>query len=438
MKTTKKITKEDSELRLYKRGYILISEYKNSKSKISVKDLEGYKYESNLSHLMKSRPDKVHQSNPYSIENISLYLDINNYDISLVSIVYENNTSDLIFKCGKHGDFTSNWNKINGGSGCNFCAGKAVHPDDSVFSKRKDLLKYFKNIDDSKYILCGSDKIVDLICPNCKKPKQIKMNYLNSSGFSCNHCSDGISIPEKFVMNILKQLDIDFIRQYRTDWTQNRRYDFFIIENKNKIIEAHGAQHYEGWSKNKKQLEKQIELDNYKYNLAVNNGIEPRNYIIIDCRKSELEWLKENCENELNNHFDLSYIDWIQVWDNCKSSLMIDICTDWCNKKEEHTTKIFCEKYNMDRSTIISYLKRGNKLGLCEYDPKYETNKNNNNQNKKRYTKPVIQYSLDMEYITEYPSVIEASRVLKIDNSGICKCCVGKRKSVGGYIWRYK
>ena len=53
-------------------------------------------------------------------------------------------------------------------------------------------------------------------------------------------------------------------------------------------------------------------------------------------------------------------------------------------------------------------------------------------------TKSVLQYSKDGKLIAEYPSAREAERTTGCSNSGICNCCKGKRKSVGGYIWKYK
>ena len=41
------------------------------------------------------------------------------------------------------------------------------------------------------------------------------------------------------------------------------------------------------------------------------------------------------------------------------------------------------------------------------------------------------------ELLATFPSTHEAERVTCIDKSNISKCCNGKRKSVGGYIWRY-
>ena len=52
-------------------------------------------------------------------------------------------------------------------------------------------------------------------------------------------------------------------------------------------------------------------------------------------------------------------------------------------------------------------------------------------------TKPIIQYSKECEFIKEWTSAKEASRVLGINKSHIAACCKGKRKSSGGYIWKY-
>lgn len=58
----------------------------------------------------------------------------------------------------------------------------------------------------------------------------------------------------------------------------------------------------------------------------------------------------------------------------------------------------------------------------------------------KALSKPVMQYTLDMIFIKEYPSAAEASRQTGINHTNIIGCCNGKYgyKSAGGYIWKYK
>ena len=53
-------------------------------------------------------------------------------------------------------------------------------------------------------------------------------------------------------------------------------------------------------------------------------------------------------------------------------------------------------------------------------------------------SKSVLQFSKTGELIAEYPSIGEAERQTGCNNGKICECCKGKRKSTGGFIWRYK
>lgn len=52
-------------------------------------------------------------------------------------------------------------------------------------------------------------------------------------------------------------------------------------------------------------------------------------------------------------------------------------------------------------------------------------------------SKPVLQYSKDGELIREWFGAREAARVIGINQSSITRCCQGKRKSAGGFVWKY-
>jgi hypothetical protein len=86
------------------------------------------------------------------------------------------------------------------------------------------------------------------------------------------------------------------------------------------IIETHGQQHYEGWGRDAENLKYQKENDMLKYNLAIQNGIDTKNYIVINCHKSDFKWLKENFVNSLKNYFDLSNIDYTQCFYGLKET----------------------------------------------------------------------------------------------------------------------
>ena len=51
-------------------------------------------------------------------------------------------------------------------------------------------------------------------------------------------------------------------------------------------------------------------------------------------------------------------------------------------------------------------------------------------------TKKVYQYSKDNKFIKEFDSITEASKLYNIPGTNISKCCSGKRKTAGGYIWK--
>jgi group I intron endonuclease len=53
------------------------------------------------------------------------------------------------------------------------------------------------------------------------------------------------------------------------------------------------------------------------------------------------------------------------------------------------------------------------------------------------YQKSVIQYSIEGVLIKTYSSIADASVDLYIDYSSISKVCRGKRKTAGGFIWKY-
>lgn len=56
----------------------------------------------------------------------------------------------------------------------------------------------------------------------------------------------------------------------------------------------------------------------------------------------------------------------------------------------------------------------------------------------KKYKRSVIQYNLNNKIIKEFNSLKEAAEVCGTTDSAILRCCKGKYKSAGGYIWRYK
>lgn len=73
------------------------------------------------------------------------------------------------------------------------------------------------------------------------------------------------------------------------------------------------------------------------------------------------------------------------------------------------------------------------KTGLINFETRVYVN--SCEQAIKKTRKPIIQYDLQGKFIAKYIGVNEAQRITHINN--ISRCLTGKKKQVGGYIWRY-
>ena len=57
--------------------------------------------------------------------------------------------------------------------------------------------------------------------------------------------------------------------------------------------------------------------------------------------------------------------------------------------------------------------------------------------NRKDQSKKVIQLTRDGEVVAQYPSINEAQRQTCVSQSKISLCCNEKRKTAGGFLWRF-
>ena len=261
---------------------------------------------------------------------------------------------------------------INKRLGCCYCSNQRVLIGfNDIKTTIPDLIKYLKNDEDAIKYTSGSTKRIDLKCPLCSYEKNMVINKLTSKGFSCPRCSDSISYSEKFMMSLLDQLNIPYIHQLSKKhfkWCDNFLYDFYIkIYNREIIIETNGIQHFKenGFHKlSGISFKEQFDNDFVKYTIAKDLG-KIDDYVELDCRKSNLNWIKEEILNSklpclLN--FNEDDINWKMCEQACASSLVKITCNIKKNNPD-YTNSYIAKLVGVSIPTVISYLKRGKNIG---------------------------------------------------------------------------
>ena len=204
---------------------------------------------------------------------------------------YVNQKTNILVKCNFCGcEFFMNPSSILRGSGHKPCSSKIVgrkiaKDQDTFVLEAKMKNPSFDVI--GKYI--NNHTNIRIKCCHCGYEKNVITENLLRQIYKCPICSDGTSFPNRLVSATLIDSNIDFEPEKKFDWSGKYRYDFYI-ENINTIIEVNGAQHYDRAMF--KSVEKQKNIDDYKMNLALQNGIEK--YIIIDASKSDFDFIFNN------------------------------------------------------------------------------------------------------------------------------------------------
>ena len=253
------------------------------------------------------------------------------------------------------------------GSDCSYCSINKLHIKDSLAYNYPQVAKMIAikennlTFEDCYNISCFSGKKFYFKCLECNKisDKKYTICQIVKHGYSCKYCSDGISIPNKFIQKLLSQLDINYSSEYSPYYfKKSQRVDIFI-QSIGLVIEMDG--NYGNHT---------IEYDYWRDFLNIKYG--GYKTIRIDLtddnryRKDLFNYLKEQILNsELSKLFDLSNVNWEYIWGQSQKSKCIECWKLW-NSGIHNVTEI-SRILNISRPTVITYLKRGTECGKCEY-----------------------------------------------------------------------
>lgn len=301
-----------------------------------------------------------------------------------------------------------------------------------------DLIQYLVDKDDALKFKAGSNKKIKVKCNVCGCERFLSVYDFTTRGFSCSQCSDGISVPEKFMYRLLKENKIDFEYQKTFDWAhynnKKLRYDFYFEKNKNKyIIETDGGQHfYKGFIKDVNIVKHN---DYLKEKLAVDNGIT---VIRIDCRKSDVQFIIKNIMK--SKLIELIDIDDDIIY-NCKrfatnNSMLTLVCDLWKTYKDIYYVRTESKLCN---ATVKKYLLLGNELGIINIDYKAII-KNNQVKTIQHYCNIPI-YCIETKEI--FDSAVMCAKYfnevyhIKMDSALISRVCKGSNSHHKGYHFIY-
>lgn len=244
---------------------------------------------------------------------------------------------------------------------------RAIPYVNDIYTTNKDLYNLLLNKEDGHKFKENSNKSTWFKCPFCGTEIYRNISNIKHQGLSCPKCGDNISYPEKFMYNLLSQLNIEFKYQYSPKWIRPYKYDFyFICNNKKYIVEMDGGLGHGNLTfDNKKDNNGKI-IDNYKDNLAIQHD-----YIIIriDCNYKDISerynYIKNNIlDSALKDILNLNNVNLKECNSFAEISILIKVSELWNNNIRSYDK--LKKELHFNRSTIRNYLKKCSEAKLIK------------------------------------------------------------------------
>jgi len=196
-------------LKLNNLQYDLLSKkYEGSAKYLILRDYDGFLYTTTWDHLKKNHfPRKFDKNNLYTIYNIKLWC--KSKDFELLSNIYKGSYNNLEWKCKKCGHtFIRNWQEIYRGQICNYCNCLAIK-----YPELCEEWDYIKNKDVTPYdISYGCETNYWWNCKKCNNSWSTSPNNRTYMKSSCPKCAE--TKGEKQLDIILTKYNIPHDSQY--------------------------------------------------------------------------------------------------------------------------------------------------------------------------------------------------------------------------------
>lgn len=308
------------------------------------------------------------------------------------------------------------------GSGCPRC--KAIKISNLKVKSQEQFLSELEQVHGgtirakSKYK--NSDTKIQLYCNLCGNTWDAFPSHI-LQGEGCPNCAS--SSGEQTVASILEFNNIDYDPQHNFKIKgKTHRLDFVLKDEDNNwcVIQPDGVQHF----KKQHPFYRGTKLDR-----------EENRYLpALGVRVLRIPWFWFDLDNTfillqefLGYDLKKPNKDYVPAYKRIKE-MVYDYLT-FGNRQEVSL------KYKVSKAYISLKFKEYFGMSYMNYTklhPEY--------YRKRPSTKPtrtIVQYNIGSDIVTYYPSIMSASRKLKIPHENIIKCLQGKRNSAGGYKWEY-
>lgn len=313
MSNFKNVQERINDLGYYFADEDIISKYTDVNDKYNLIDKSGYKYYCCLKHLFRgSMPNIVGTTNPYSIENIKLWIDVNKKKYTLLSTSYTKAQDYLILKCNDCGvEFKRSWNNLKSGNGCRICR----YNNQRILQmrpKKKDSLSSYPEIcldwsieNERPYTdySSGSGYKAHWKCHTCNYEWETTISHRIKDKSGCPKCANKMSKAEKYIYDYMTGINLSFFKEYTFNDCRDVNplpFDFYVPDLK-LCIEYDGIQHFQPVRFSKNMTDK----------MAQDNFIKAQRHDKIKndyCANNNLKLIrisyKDNLETRLNEIFE--------------------------------------------------------------------------------------------------------------------------------------